>query len=240
MMQRRGLLFPILIALVAACSSGDVVPDEVRDESPGDTASVVSSAAGPVNTVLSWPADQLAGQPTGEEWALLARAPNCGVAPILLTPDSIGPLHLGISVSELVAQCPGGLARWDWGDEGIPEPALFVRVGEGLVQLVFSDTLRSSPAYRVQTNDPSFRTRQGVGVGSNLATLREHYGAPRLAEGECVLYATFETLAGLSFRLDLPGAVECAQLYRYVESPTLLPSDAVVRRVHLYRRPADA
>jgi hypothetical protein len=234
MTQHRGFDVLILTALVVACSSGEVVPGGTRQKTSSDTSAAVSS------TLLTWPSDRDAGQPSGQERALLARVPNCGVAPTLLTPDSIGPLHLGISVADLAARCPGGLARWDWGDEGIPEPAVFVRVGEGLVELVFSDTLQSSPAYRVQTDDAWFRTHQGVGVGSNLMSLREHYGEPKLAEGECVLYASFETLPGLSFRLGLPSAVECADLYQYVATPLLLPAETVVRRVHLYRRPADA
>jgi hypothetical protein len=145
-----------------------------------------------------------------------------------------------MTVAEVVSACPGGIARWDWGDEGIPEAALFVRVGDGIVEVLFEDSLSTSRAFYVTTEDTLFRTPERLGVGSTLLAFSARHGTPALQTGECALYATFSDLAGVSFRLKLPPGVDCEDMAAFISDPSRVPQSTTVQRAHLFRRDAGA
>jgi hypothetical protein len=135
------------------------------------------------------------------------------------------------------------LALWDWGDEGIPEPALFLRFGESLIELTLEDTLSSSRVLQVRTQDSTLHTPDGFGAGSLFLELAKVLGTPHLEEGECVLYASFDLAVGLSFRLDMPSAEHlCEQIPGIARRNewSKLPSGTRISEVVLSRPAAGA
>src|SRR2546430_14967086 len=82
----------------------------------------------------------------------LDSAPTCRAVVPLLTSDSLGPLRPGQSLRELERACPRLLFGWDWGNEGIPAPAVVLRFGRAVVEVEFSDTAPTSGAYRISTD----------------------------------------------------------------------------------------
>ena len=158
-----------------------------------------------------WPADRAANQLAGLDHARNS-VPVCRSKAAPFESDSVGPLHVRQSVAEVQAACPASLRLWDWGDEGIPEPVALVRLGDVTVRITFDSTAASSKSYRLYTTDTTARTKADVGPGSTLAELKAAYGAPTLAEAECVPYAWFDRERGISFRLKADEAFTCGDL----------------------------
>jgi hypothetical protein len=192
----------ILVLSAQACTRPD---SRVTDSSVAATSDP-SMSAQPL--LIRWPSDRDENQP-GPLDSLRAKAPRCSTAPAAITKDSIGHLKPSLTLAEVSSLCPDAMPLWDWGDEGIPEPALFLRLGQSLVELTLEDTLATSRVTYVRSGDSSLRTPSGIGPGSLFRDLTRVYGTPHLQDAECVLYATFDSAAGLSFRLDMPGEQKC-------------------------------
>ena len=191
---------------------------------------------------IRWPNDKDRYQP-GPFDSLRAVTPKCSQTPPVITKDSIGALRPSLTLTEVSAICPTAAALWDWGDEGIPEPALFVRLGESLIELTLEDTLPRSRVTQVRTQDSTLRTSAGLGVGSQLLELAKVLGTPHLEEGECVLYANFDLAVGLSFRLDMPNAHDLCERIPGIARRnewSKLPQGTRISEVVLYRATAGA
>src|SRR2546422_6197482 len=110
-----------------------------------------------------WPADQFAhqlvpGRP--------APAPSCRAVTPVLAGDSLGPLHPGMSLSQLLRACPHVYLGWHF-EEGIAEPAAAVRLGKVLALAILEDTSGiKARIYRIMTADTSAKTPDGIGPGS--------------------------------------------------------------------------
>ncbi len=71
----------------------------------------------------AWPENQLDGQLTSDSIArAVARMPSCGPSADL-RPRGAGTLEAGMSVSEVLARCPGAVPIWEF-EEGVPYPSL--------------------------------------------------------------------------------------------------------------------
>ena len=227
----------LTLALVASACSGSV-PDERTDTSSGDQPAIAATRATADPAVprsISWPEDQTTYQLANLD-SLNLTVPRCGDN-AQLSPDSVGFLQLGQSVSAVAARCADAVPMWDWGDEGIPAPVLLIRIGDTALQLAFEDTLASSVLVTIATGDSSARTSLGVGPGSSFGQLTQAYGPARLVEGECVLHATFASAPGLSFRLDTRRALDCEEIVQVAAANAAprLPSSTRVSEVFVYR-----
>ena len=221
-----------LAALLAACGS-----NAPSVQSPGATEAVHASGTRAYSThpVPTWPADQQAHQLAALSPTDIAAVQACRPTTPVFTADSVGPLHVGQRLREVAAACPRSLASWDWGEEAIPEPALLVRLGAAVIELVFDDTLPDSRVSYVQSSDVHARTMAGVGPGVSITALEQAYGKPSLHSAECVVAATFATVPGLSFRIDLNANIECPDVERLDGSAGGLPREARVGSVLAYR-----
>src|SRR5258705_5121753 len=153
-----------------------------------------------------WPADQdryhLGSLP-------LHSAPVCRVTVPRLAMDSLGPLRPGQILRDVERVCPRLLYGWDWGTEGIPAPAVVLRLGGSVVKMEFPDTASSSGANRVSTDSRLVKTVDGFGPGSSLTAMTRAWGPPTFGAAECVLYVWFSSHPGLSFRVDVPKRWRC-------------------------------
>ena len=201
---------------------------------PASAIILLTTAASLATAQEGWPPDPDAFQIT--RYATTA-APVCTEHTPRLTTDSLGPLVPGQTLSDIRQRCPHLAYGWDWGDEGVPTPAVLVRLGDLLAEIEFDDTLPSSLAYRISTVSPQAQTLDGYGPGSLLREMADAWGAPEFGVGECVLYAWFKSRPGLSFRVVVPKAWDCADLVTYEESSTSrpLPADTKVQDVLLFR-----
>jgi len=190
--------------------------------------------ASPVLGQERWPTDQLGHQ---MPHAFTLEIPSCGELTPLLTLDSIGAVSPGQSLAALEEKCPELYYAWDWGDEGIPEPAIAVRLGEVVVRAVFEDTLPSSAIYRIELSDGAVRTEDGFGPGSLVADMIDAWGEPEFWVAECVLWMWFSNRPGLSWRVGLGRQWDCVELARreYTGDLAQLPPGARVIEAILYR-----
>ena len=147
-------------------------------------------------------------------WALLcvcaALMPRLSVAQsrdsLGLAPDAAGRIRVGMKVSD-VQKLLGrdGIQLIDWNREGHFDPALSIALPGAPVSPAIIAPVREWPCpaeYSIQgllILDPRFRTPQGLGVGSILGKLREHY-ALRLSEEEGA-HAWVESIR-TNFRLE--------------------------------------
>ena len=138
-------------------------------------------------------------------------APSCMAETPRFGKNSVGPLRAGQTVQEILRHCPRLAFGWDWGDEGIPEPVADVRLGRMKVTIAFRDTLRTSVATRIWSEDSSARTAEGIGPGILLSRAIDAYGVPTLYAVECVLWAEFPKAKGLGWRLRT-GLGDCVRL----------------------------
>jgi hypothetical protein len=186
-----------------------------------------------------WPADEMEYQISNLSEQRAALRP-CREQVPLLTSDSVGPLHAGMSVEEAAAACPDHIVGWDWGDEGMPEPAMLVGLGSSTAKLIFEGTEPFRATYAVTVTDGSaFRTKAGVGPGSSFAELTEAYGEPEVVEeGECVLWAIFQPEDQLSWKIRLPDMIDCPNVAEigWAGVPKLIPEDALALSVSQVRR----
>jgi len=234
--DRMKFTTPILLWCAIGCGRHET---QKADSSVGATNTNTKS----ISTLpIRWPNDKDRYQP-GRLDSLRAMTPKCSQAPAVITNDSIGSLRPSLTLTEVSAICPTAAALWDWGDEGIPEPALFVRVGESLIELTLEDTLPNSRVTQVRTQDSTLRTSAGFGVGSRFVELAKVLGAPHLEEGECVLYVNFDLAVGLSFRLDMPNAEDLCEKIPGIARRnewSKLPLGTRISEVVLYRPAAGA
>ncbi len=181
-----------------------------------------------------WPSDRDQGQ---INLGVSGSVPSCRPAVPPLMIDSLGPLRPGQPLVALERACPRLRYGWDWGDEGIPAPAVLLRFGTAMVEVELRDTLPSSPVYRVRTESPAIRTADGFGTGSALAAIVSAWGPPTFGVGECVLYVWFASHPGLSFRVRVPASWECEDVLAVEQGrASKLPPGTTVREVLLFRR----
>ncbi len=210
-----------LLALVVlvGCSS---------EKEPDPTQQTLTEQVSPATVVvenavrMQVPADQEAGQLSAPTDALRDALPRCGDSLPIAGSASVGAMRVGMTVAELRTLCQGMRFGWDWGDEGIPEPAVQVNLGGALVEAILSDSSGSGMIVGLETEDSLVRTSSGLRVGSTLADLRQAHGAVTLADAECALYASAPALRGIVFRVDAMTD-DCVAVVQAVERPAEFP-----------------
>jgi hypothetical protein len=178
----------------------------------------------PLVAQQGWPTDQEANQLVpGKE---VPTSP-CRATPPLLTTDSLGPLRPGMTLRQILTACPSAYYGWHW-EEGIPEPALAIRLGSSIVLAALTDTAGPKAAvYRILLADSTIKTREGIGPNSQIKDMIASWGTPRMGVAECSLYVWFDARPHISWITYFPQGWDCDRLERFVadSSATHLPRD---------------
>jgi hypothetical protein len=188
---------------------------------------------------MDFPADMDVGQLSAPSDSLRDALPRCGDGPPVADSNAIGAMRIGMTVAELRALCPAMRLGWDWGDEGVPEPAAQVNLGGALIEVVFSDTTATGLLRILSTEDALVRTTSGLRVGATVADLRAAHGPIVLADAECVLYASSPRLRGIVFRFEAETE-DCVAVGQAPERPAELRGSSRVRRLFVNGRWAGA
>tara|TARA_Y100000114_G_scaffold157276_1_gene188744 strand:+ start:1020 stop:1538 length:519 start_codon:yes stop_codon:yes gene_type:complete len=117
----------------------------------------------------------------------------------LLSKHSVGGLEIGQSVDYLYSLYGKGNTRLiDLYLEAFYSPAIEVRYNG---ELAFLAELNCNEIYRISVKNPSFKTKEGIHVGSDYGELKSKYTINSIQRGEGNLYVVIEDLA-MSFQLD--------------------------------------
>ncbi len=153
-------------------------------------------------TSVTWPRPSLA---YSVERVPRSLVPSCTSSTPLLTPDSIGPVAIRETLSELRQRCPRMLYVWHLSHQG--QPAVFVRLGEVVVWALLIDTMPASRVHLIATVDSAARTAEGIGVGLEVNELFARHkdlilmAGPEPALEYCDM--SFDSLRGLSFSIPI-------------------------------------
>lgn len=142
--------------------------------------------------------------------------------------ERLGPVQLGMTTASL-RQAAAGARDTLWTSGGVRERGLVVPLpGQGRAVAL----LRGDTVVRVEVRDTIPRTREGLGVGSQLGELRTAYGrtCADVEDGEVVVW--FPNAPGISFALDAPVPANPEQIRG---NPERIPASARVTRWWLRR-----
>ncbi len=154
------------------------------------------------DTADTTPGPEPAGQgetPTvAPSGAVASRAPRCGINDgTLLSGDGLGQLRVGAALGDVRAHCTVLRDTTMPGAEGMPER----RIGVDLTSDTVEAIVVNDSVWRIHVDGSSFRTTEGLGVGSTVAELRQGRAA-RVLAGEGSMFVTLADHCGLSFRLS--------------------------------------
>ena len=179
-------------------------PDPVALAIDRILADSAARALGPSD--LRWPSIELQlPEPVPESVRDLI--PECD-GPALISSAGIGPVRVGESLADLFGRCRAVWPFYQWA-EGVPLPAVAVRVSGALLRIEVSDTTREALVRRVLTYDEVAATADGIGPGRTLAVLTATQGSLRFGSAECAVYAWSNSLPGVSWVLEFPSAWDC-------------------------------
>lgn len=183
-----------LALLLAACGPTDR-PAETPATAPADT-SVTLRPAPPADTST----------------ATTPAAPAAPTADHLLRPGYVGPLRLNMKEADLLALLPPSTRRASTRSlEGTEYPVYEYRPADApagtaplLLEMVTAIDGNGNRLWRVQVQDPRYRTAEGIGVGSTYGEARKAYGVQTIERAEGRLVAVSERV-GMTWVLDQTG-----------------------------------
>lgn len=191
MLRPSSLLPAAGLLLLAACG-----PTERPAETPAAPARSTDTAAP-------------APLPTDTAAAGIPAAPD---EHLLLKPGYVGPLRLNMKEADLLALLPPSSRRATTRSlEGTEYPVYEYRPDDApagtaplLLEMVTAIDGNGNRLWRVQVQDPRYRTAEGIGVGSTYGAARKAYGVQTVEQAEGRLVAVSERV-GMTWVLDKAG-----------------------------------
>ncbi|OON70066.1 hypothetical protein [Hymenobacter sp. CRA2] len=177
-------------------------------------AALLLSACGPDRRPASAPTTT-APMPAPSAPAPAVPAPAPPAAPdssLLLRAGYVGPLRLNMKETALLELLPpSSLRKTTRSLEGIEYPAYEYRPAGApasaaplLLEMVTALDGNGNRLWRVQLQDPRYRTAEGIGVGSRYGDARRTYGVQTIERAEGRLVAVSERV-GMTWVLDKTG-----------------------------------
>jgi hypothetical protein len=124
---------------------------------------------------------------------------TCGLAAgAVISGSGLGTLRIDATVVDIKQHCQVLADTSQLDDQGSPERALLVMIGNDTVTAVIDD----DRVHRVEVYSQKLRSPDSLGVGTSLATLRLKGGA-RALSGEGRYYVVLPSHCGLSFQLPV-------------------------------------
>lgn len=125
---------------------------------------------------------------------------DCGIsASPILENDGIGQLKVGRKVADVRELCDVTSDGEELGSEGMKERVLTVNLAGTMVKALIDN----DRVMRIAVTSPQIRTRDSLGVDTQLHTIADMRGA-RFVPGEDGVYGFVADHCGLSFRFSIP------------------------------------
>ncbi|HEU4631131.1 MAG TPA: hypothetical protein VFS08_15375 [Gemmatimonadaceae bacterium] len=123
----------------------------------------------------------------------------CSVGPAQVTGEGVGTVRLGMTAEQLRRRCETTDTAFTLG-EGALERGLAVHVGQArVVALLGADSTGDTTVTRIIVARRGATTKGGIGVGSNVASLRLRHGRLCGLVGEGRIVAVAPSVPGVSF-----------------------------------------
>ena len=216
--------FTVLFTLGALAGCGEKPRPPARPATDSGVSDTPSTPVAAPAVPSPFPADRDTAPLADALGTASPVVPSCGSRMPPITTDSIGPFRPGMSLAELVRRCPRLLYGWVMISDGYAVPTVAARVGGAIVTAYANDSSAEAVLNRIELVGRGPRTAEGVGVGSTLAELERHYGAPQASESDCLLQVWFDAHPGLAFRMAHPAGRECGA----ISEPPVPPQVKVV------------
>ena len=158
-----------------------------------------------------WPQDQLVNQLQLLPLVEIAIIPTCRTATPVVTIDSIGPLSMDLTVSELLEVCDNAIFGWYHVGEADGKPGVAVRLGDVAVSVILEDTLPTSHVVHMETSSRAARTPEGFGPGSTFRALLTAYGEPTMLSysyTDAVIQLAFKSRPAMRWILGLGATAD--------------------------------
>lgn len=149
----------------------------------------------------SLPADGTAVIPDTAPEDLAPLPADPGQARFQISPGQVGPIRIGMEVSQLKKLLPGQLKETALHLEGEQFRAYQIGKFESGV-LVEEKCAPSCQVWRIQVRDSVYRTSENLGVGSTLGEVKKHYPISFLGPGETEIVAVSDKKK-ITFLLDV-------------------------------------
>lgn len=149
----------------------------------------------------SLPADGTAVIPDTAPEDLVPLPADTGQARFRIAPGQVGPIRVGMEVSQLKKLLPGQLKETTLHLEGEQFRAYQIGKFESGV-LVEEKCNPGCQVWRIQVRDPVYRTSENLGVGSTLGEVKKHYPVSFLGPGETEIVAVSDKKK-ITFLLDV-------------------------------------
>lgn len=131
--------------------------------------------------------------------AVAALRDACSVGPAQVTGEGVGTVRLGMTADALRRRCETVDTTFSLG-EGMLEHGLAVRVGKArVVAMLGADSTGDTTVTRVIVGRRGATTKGGIGVGSNITSLRLRHGRLCGLVGEGRIVAVAPSVPGVSF-----------------------------------------
>ena len=134
-----------------------------------------------------------------------AAVPACRFSDRPLTPDSAGPIRLGLPRDSLLERCPTIGFSWYWTEGEDAVPAFAFRMGRAIYLAVLTGLGPAATVQAIASATPDVPAVQGLRVGLPYDSLAAILGPPRFYSEGCGVQVEFAAAPHYVFELAIPA-----------------------------------